>query len=436
MSAPDDMSVEFHHCTKEPLTTLDIENTINMDRDEMRHMKGGQIGRLALGHRTTHAADKEMLEVLPEDITASQCSVPLGMFDSRKCEFSFGEKFLDSSMEDSVALPVFTPMNFWRCAYKNEALVQCNQNFSCLDSLCVCEGSVFRACDSDQSWLVLEVSPHDILALGGTEDLDLLRHFEIDGAQWTQLNIGDWQDWSAIAVSGVHRAFVRREYLLKPEHLSSALHGVIYDLGYAPFQKLLEFSAERVFPNCGAWQFGKLVTDGHTLRRMQTAELERPPRVARDLGLATLDRAADGGGIQKSRCRSASPRFSGIAAADAILDADEAEAAMEEAVNRRVAKTKSVAREAKRKSTNTFTFQEARDLIPAVKGCSLCVASSGIAWQIRYLSKREPPRLRQVIWLGERKFTSEEALFECLRCAWDEDENKGLGSCPFDFSNT
>ena len=28
----------------------------------------------------------------------------------------------------------------------------------------------------------------------------------------------------------------------------------------------------------------------------KTAELERPPRVAHDLGLATLDRAADGGG--------------------------------------------------------------------------------------------------------------------------------------------
>ena len=40
-----------------------------------------------------------------------------------------------------------------------------------------------------------------------------------------------------------------------------------------------------------------------------------------------------------------------IAAADDIFDADEAEAAMEEAVIRRVAKTKSEAREAKRKST-------------------------------------------------------------------------------------
>ena len=93
------------------------------------------------------------------------------------------------------------------------------------------------------------------------QEFDLLRHFEIDGPQWTRLNLGDWPDWSAIAVSGVHRAFVRREYLLKPEHLSPALHGVIYDLGYAPFQKLREFSAERGFPNCGAWHFGKLVTE-------------------------------------------------------------------------------------------------------------------------------------------------------------------------------
>ena len=71
-----------------------------------------------------------------------------------KCELSFGEKFLDSSTEDSLALPVFTPMSFWRCAYKNEALAQCNQNFSCIDSLwhclIVCEGSVIRAYDCDQ----------------------------------------------------------------------------------------------------------------------------------------------------------------------------------------------------------------------------------------------------------------------------------------------
>ena len=142
---PDDMSVELDHITMEPLTTLDIENTFNMDR-------------LAIWHRTTQAvslreADKEMLEVVPEDIIASPRSVPLGMFDSRKFEFSFCEKFLDSSMEDSVALPVFTPMNFWRCVCKNEALVQCNQNFSCLDSswhcMIVCEGSVIRANDSN-----------------------------------------------------------------------------------------------------------------------------------------------------------------------------------------------------------------------------------------------------------------------------------------------
>ena len=75
------------------------------------------------------------------------------------------------------------------------------------------------------------------------QEFDLLRHFDTDGAQWTQLNIGDWQDWSAIAVSGVHRAFVRREYLLKPEHLCRASHGVIDDFGFALSQKLLEISA-------------------------------------------------------------------------------------------------------------------------------------------------------------------------------------------------
>ena len=181
----------------------------------MRHTKSWQMGGSQFG--TTHAAllreaDKETLEVLSEDITASPRSVPLGMFGSRVCEPSFGEKFLDRSMKDSAALPVFTTMNFWRCAYKNEALVQCNQNFSCLDSLwhclIVCEGSVIRACDSDQLWYVLEVTPHGILVLGVTvQELDLLRHFVVDGAQRTQLNIGGWQDLSSIAVSGVHRAF-------------------------------------------------------------------------------------------------------------------------------------------------------------------------------------------------------------------------------------
>ena len=38
---PDDMSVELDHITKGPLTTLDIENTFNMDCDRMRHTKGG-----------------------------------------------------------------------------------------------------------------------------------------------------------------------------------------------------------------------------------------------------------------------------------------------------------------------------------------------------------------------------------------------------------
>ena len=172
-----------------------------------------------------------------------------------------------------------------------------------------------------------------------------------------------------------------------------------------------------------------------------------------------------------------------IAAADDILDADEAETAMEEAVTRRVARTMSEAREAKRKittvvkasappktvphataktessgpstsssssaaanapSTSTAvvrfdkdacTLQEARALIPAVKGCSLCVASSGNAWQISYLYRQEPPRSRQVTWLREKTLTSKEALFECLRWASDEYEGQGLGFCPHDATN-
>ena len=71
--------------------------------------------------------------MLPEDVTvvAAQCAFVYVRQSEVKCELSFGERFLDSSMEDSLALPVFTPMNFWRCAYKNEALAQCSQNFSC-----------------------------------------------------------------------------------------------------------------------------------------------------------------------------------------------------------------------------------------------------------------------------------------------------------------
>ena len=58
----------------------------------------------------------------------------------------------------------------------------------------VCEGSVIRPYDSEQLWYMLEVTPHGIIALGGTvQEFDLLRHFETDGAQWTQSNIGDWQ---------------------------------------------------------------------------------------------------------------------------------------------------------------------------------------------------------------------------------------------------
>ena len=80
----------------------------------MRHMNGVQIGRLAVWHRTTHAA--LLREVDNETLVASRghhrVAAQRGMFDSRKCELSFGEKLFDSSMEDSPALPVFTPMNF------------------------------------------------------------------------------------------------------------------------------------------------------------------------------------------------------------------------------------------------------------------------------------------------------------------------------------
>ena len=63
---------------------------------------------------------------------------------------------------------------------------------------------------------------------------------------------------------------------------------------------------------------------------------------------------------------------------------------------------------------DAYTLQEARALIPAVKGCSLCIASWGNAWQIRYLYRRAPPRSRQVTRLDGRNLTSKEALFECF----------------------
>ena len=117
-------------------------------------------------------------------------------------------RFLDTFTEDAPALPVCTPMEFWRCAYKNEALVQCSENFSCLDSywhcMIACEGSVIKAHDSDQLRYVLEVSTHGILASGGAvQEFDLLRMLGTDGANWTQLSIrDDWQDRRAIAVRG------------------------------------------------------------------------------------------------------------------------------------------------------------------------------------------------------------------------------------------
>ena len=95
----------------------------------MRHTRGGQLGRLATWHRTTHAAllreaDKEMLEVLSEGVTESPRSVPFGTFDSRKFEFFFGEKFFDTSMEDLLALLVYTPMNFVRVQERSLGAVQ------------------------------------------------------------------------------------------------------------------------------------------------------------------------------------------------------------------------------------------------------------------------------------------------------------------------
>ena len=226
----------------------------------------------------------------------------------------------------------------------------------------------------------------------------------------------------------ISQYFLAEECLLKPEHLCIALHGVIYNLGCAPLQKLLEFSAERGFPNCGAWHLGKLATQfGHTPKPRSLSGLlasfmtwALPHWTEQQMEEVIYNRGV------KVPLRESLVTEEDIAAADDILDADEAEAAMEEAVIRRVAKTKSEAREAKRKSTtvvkasapqktvppatattessgpsasssspaaanapsistalvrldeDAYTLRAARDLIPAVKRCSLVHRFFGI----------------------------------------------------------
>ena len=107
---------------------------------------------------------------------------------------------------------------------------------------------------------------------------------------------------------------MRREFGLKPEHLS------------ALFQKLLEFSAERGFPNCGACHLGKLVTE------LDVPNAGCKPRSLSGL-LALLTTWAlefDNRGIKVPH-RESVVTEEDIAAAGDILDADEAEASMEEA---------------------------------------------------------------------------------------------------------
>ena len=153
----------------------------------------------------------------------------------------------------------------------------------------------------------------------------------------------------------MHRAFVRAARV-SPEHLCLVLHGVIYDLGHAPFQNLLEFTAERGFPNCATWHLGKLVT-----------ELDIPYAECKLRSLSGLlallmtwawphwteeqvEEAIYNRGV-KVPLRESLVTGEDIAVADDILDADEAEAVMEKVMKRRAAKSKLEAREAKLKST-------------------------------------------------------------------------------------
>ena len=100
----------------------------------------------------------------------------------------------------------------------------------------------------------------------------------------------------------------------------------------------------------------------------------------------------------------------GIAAADDILDADEAETAMEEAVKSRVAKTKSEAREAKRKSTAVVKASAPPKTVPHAaaiesSGSSASSSSSAAANAID-LDSSGAPRQGCVHFAGSTRFDS------------------------------
>ena len=142
--------------------------------------------------------------------------------------------------------------------------------------------------------------------------------------------------------------------------------------------------------------------------------------------LSTLDRAADRGGNSQPRCQSASPRISGhrqgIAAADDILDADEAEAEMEEAVTRGVTKTKSEAREAKRKSTAVVKASAPPKTVP--HATATIVSSGPIASSSFSSAANAPststsggaPRHGCVHFAGSTRFDSRGKKFLAVHC--------------------
>ena len=85
----------------------------------------------------------------------------------------------------------------------------------------VCEGSVIRAYESDKLWFVLELTPHGILALGGTvQEFDLLRHFETDECSVDPIEhwrlaklVGDCCQWCASDIRAARSPTQARNYL-------------------------------------------------------------------------------------------------------------------------------------------------------------------------------------------------------------------------------
>ena len=330
--------------------------------------------------------------------------------------------------------------------------MQCNEHFCCLDSFWHCmfvgEGSVITAYDSDQLWNVLEVTPHGIPTLdGAVQEFDLVGDFVLH--RWCEVDpfehrrrlarlAGDCCRWEASSIRAARVSTHART--------SMSLDCTVRSTNWATlcFHNPLEISAEGGFPNRAACHLGKLVTEldisfAGCKPRSLRGRIALPMTCALPhLTEQQVEEVIYNRGVTV-HLRESLVIEEDIAAADDILDADESEAAMEEAMKGRAAKSKSEAREATCKVATVtepsaapktsacdgsnisfrtrahlvifcrssraidlesswcvldkvaYTLQEAQAFVPTVQGCSLCIASSGVAWQIPYLTRRVPP---------------------------------------------